>query len=68
VFDESGRELRDLFGYEDDAPCGTHVSALDLDGDSTDEIVLGEGMCPDQPAVVRIVDRQGRLISQWDAY
>jgi len=68
VFNNQGQELQNLFGYEDDAPCGTHVAAVDIDGDSRDEMVLGEGICPGQPPVVRIVDRAGRLINQWEAY
>jgi hypothetical protein len=68
VFDENGHELQNLFGYETEAPCGIHVAAIDLDGDSTDEIVLGEGICPDQPSIVRIINRTGKLISQWEAY
>jgi membrane protease YdiL (CAAX protease family) len=68
VFDDQGQELQNLFGYEDDAPCGIHVAALDIDGDSKDEIVLGEGVCPGQPSIVRIIDRSGQLLAQWEAY
>ncbi len=68
VFDDNGKELQNLFGYDYKSPCGTHVTALDLNGDATDEIVLGEGICRDQPPIVRIIDRKGHLISQWEAY
>jgi hypothetical protein len=68
VFDDQGQELQNLFGYEDESPCGIHVAGVDLDGDFIDEIVLGEGICPDQPSIVRIIDQNGKLIHQWDAY
>jgi len=68
VFDEEGIELQDFFGYQDESPCGTHVAAVDLDGDAVDEIVLGEGTCPDQPPIVRVIDRKGRIRFQWKAY
>jgi hypothetical protein len=68
IFDDQGKELQNFFGYEADSPCGIHVAGIDLDGDSVDEVVLGEGICPGQPEIVRIVDREGNLISKWHAY
>jgi membrane protease YdiL (CAAX protease family) len=68
VFDQNGRELQNFFGYEDEEPCGTHVAAVDVDGNLVDEIVLGEGICPGQPPIVRIVNRTGKLLAQWEAY
>jgi hypothetical protein len=68
LFNDHGEELQDFFGYESESPCGIHVAAIDFDGDSSDEIVLGEGICPDQPSTVRIVNRQGKLLSKWEAY
>jgi membrane protease YdiL (CAAX protease family) len=68
IFDGGGNEIDDFFGYEDPSPCGTHVAAVDIDGDAVDELILGEGICPGQPAVVRVLDRKKNLISRWKAY
>lgn len=68
VFDRLGRELYNFLAHEDPAACGGNLSTLDLNGDGRDEIVVGEGICPGRQSTVRIMDLDGRLLHQWDAY
>ena len=68
VFDRLGRELYNFLAHEDPAACGGNLSTIDLDGDGRDEVVVGEGICPGRRPTVRIMDLDGRLLYQWDAY
>ena len=68
VFDRLGRELYNFLAHEDPAACGGNLSTVDLNGDGRDEVVVGEGICPGRPPTVRIMDLDGRLLHQWDAY
>ena len=68
VFDRLGRELYNFLAYEDPAACGGNLSTIDLNGDGRDEVVVGEGICPGRRPTVRIMDLDGRLLHQWDAY
>ncbi|UCF35459.1 MAG: CPBP family intramembrane metalloprotease [Acidobacteriota bacterium] len=68
LLDSQGTILREFFAYERPLPCGANISAVDIDGDSRDELVLGEGSCPDQPSTIRIVTAEGKLLESWDAY
>lgn len=68
VFDRLGRELYNFLAHEDPAACGGNLSTIDLDGDGRDEVVVGEGICPGRRPTVRIMDLDGRLLHQWDAY
>ncbi|MEE8350248.1 MAG: CPBP family intramembrane glutamic endopeptidase [Acidobacteriota bacterium] len=68
VFDRSGHELYNFLAHEDPAACGGNLSTIDLNGDGRDEVVVGEGICPGRRPTVRIMDLDGRLLHQWDAY
>lgn len=68
VFDRQGRELYNFFAYQDPEACGSNVAAVDVNGDGTDEVVLGEGICRGRPPTVRILDLSGNLLDQWEAY
>lgn len=68
VFDRLGNELYNFLAHEDPAACGGNLSTIDLDGDGRDEVVVGEGICPGRRPTVRIIDLDGRLLHQWDAY
>jgi membrane protease YdiL (CAAX protease family) len=68
VFDRLGRELYNFLAYDDPAACGGNLSTIDLNGDGRDEVVVGEGICPGRRPTVRIMDLDGRLLHQWEAY
>lgn len=68
IYDARGGEVFGRVMYPDPDPCGSNVSALDVDGDGRDEMLLGEGVCRDAPATVRIFDSSGALLYRWDAY
>lgn len=48
--------------------CGANLGSLDMDGDGREEVLLGEGVCPGQPAIVSIRNHDGSLRAQWNAY
>ncbi|MDA2933675.1 hypothetical protein MYX82_04975 [Acidobacteria bacterium AH-259-D05] len=68
VFDRWGGELYNFLAHEDPAACGGNLSTIDVNGDGRDEVVLGEGICPGRRPTVRIIDLDGNLLYQWDAY
>lgn len=68
VFDRLGHELYNFLIHEDPAACGGNLSSIDLNGDGRDEVLVGEGICPGRLPTVRIMDLEGHLIYQWDAY
>ncbi len=43
--------------------CGSHIGSVDLNGDGTDEILLGEGTELGQPHLVRIYSLDGDLLN-----
>ena len=68
VFDRWGHELYNFLAHEDPAACGGNLSTIDINGDGRDEVVLGEGICPGSRPTVRILELDGNLLYQWDAY
>jgi hypothetical protein len=68
VYDNQGRKLRDFLAYQDRFSCGSHIAAVDINGDGEDELVLGEGTGPSRPSTVRILRLDGKLLQQWNAY
>jgi hypothetical protein len=68
IYDLGGNEIYSRLSHKDPSPCGSNVTAVDLDGDGNDELVLGEGVCRDSPARVRVEDFSGKLLYLWDAY
>ena len=68
VYDAQGQKLRDFLAYSDRLSCGSHIAAVDISGDGQDELVLGEGTGPARPSTVRIIQLDGKLLRQWDAY
>ncbi len=68
IFDLSGTKLYDFSASEDPKSCGSNIAAVDVDGDGKDELVLGEGIGPKRPPLVRICRLNGQLITQWKAY
>jgi hypothetical protein len=68
VFDLNGVKLRDFLAFEDPRSCGSNIAAVDIDGDGEDEVVLGEGIGPERPSLVRIYRLNGRLVKRWKAY
>ncbi len=68
VFDLAGKKLSDFFAFEDAGSCGSNIAAVDIDGDEQDELVLGEGVGPQRPSLVRTYRLNGRLLARWRAY
>lgn len=68
VFELNGRQLHEFFAYQDSQSCGSNIAAVDIDGDSIDELILGEGTCPNRAAMVRIYTLDGVFIRKWNAY
>ena len=67
-FDLKGEKLWAFFGFEDPDSYGSNIAAVDIDGDGEDELVLGEGIGPERPPMVRIVRLNGQLVTTWRAY
>ena len=68
VFDLNGEKLNDFFAFNDPKSCGSNIAAVDIDGDGEDELVLGEGIGPGRPPLVRIYRLNGQLVARWKAY
>ncbi len=68
VLDREGNQLSQFFADAEDPPCGCSIASLDVDGDQVDELVLGEGICPEQPPTVRVVDLDQNILAEWEAY
>jgi hypothetical protein len=63
-----GDIVHSFFPFQDDDCHGSNVAALDIDGDSRDEIILGEGIGRGRPARVRVLKTDGTLVASWLAY
>lgn len=68
VFSWEGDPITEFSAAGGPGVCGGNLAAVDTDGDGTDELILGEGICPSQPSTVRILTVEGELISSWNAY
>ena len=68
VFDLEGEKVFDFFAFEDAGSYGSNITAVDIDGDGQDELVLGEGVGPQRPSLVRTYRLNGRLLRRWTAY
>jgi hypothetical protein len=68
VLNLGGEILESFFPFQDEDCYGSNVAALDIDGDSRDEILLGEGIGRGRPPRVRILNRDGQLLASWLAY
>jgi len=54
------------FAYGDPSACGSHLVAVDTNGDGADEAVLGEGTCPGRRPTAQSIELSGHLIDKWD--
>lgn len=68
IFDLNGNQVGEFWSQDQEKSCGSNIAALDIDGDSIDELILGEGACPGQPSRVRIYRWDGILLHEWSAY
>ena len=67
-FDLKGGKLWTFFAFEDPDSYGSNIAAVDIDGDGEDELVLGEGIGPERPPLVRVIRLNGQLVASWKAY
>ncbi|RPJ82746.1 MAG: hypothetical protein EHM18_15340 [Acidobacteria bacterium] len=68
IFDLQGRKIGEFFAFNDPNTYGSNIAAVDVDGDSQDEIVLGEGIGPGRPYTVRIFRQDGQMLTKWEAF
>ncbi len=68
VTDLMGGDAASFVAFAGPGICGATLAAVDVDGDGRDEIVAGEGNCPDRPATVRILTLDGEPLHEWNAY
>ncbi len=68
VVDLNGRVRREFVAFNDRFACGSNIAAVNVDGQPGDELVLGEGIGPGRPPLVRIVDLDGRILNSFSAY
>jgi len=68
ILDLRGHKIGEFFAFNDPKTYGSNIAAVDVDGDSRDEIVLGEGIGPGRPYTVRIFSQDGQMLTKWDAF
>lgn len=68
VYSLSGELQKRLAPYEEKEPFGATLGSIDVDRDKVDELVMGSGVGPGQPATVRIVRLDGTIVTSWQAY
>ena len=68
VFDFEGKKVHDFFAFDDPNGYGSNIATVDIDADGKDEIVLGEGVGPERPSLVRVLRANGELVTAWEAY
>ena len=68
VFAVDGISRHSIIASQEHETYGSYIGSVDLNGDGTDEILLGEGTGPGQPHLVRIYSLDGDLLNQWKAY
>ncbi len=60
--------VRDMVPWESEGSCGANLSAVDIDGDGIDELVMGEGWGKGRPATIRILTLEGEILHTWNAF
>jgi Type II CAAX prenyl endopeptidase Rce1-like len=65
---EGLKKVRDMVPWESEGSCGANISAVDINGDGVDELVMGEGWGRGRPATIRILTLQGEILHTWDAF
>jgi hypothetical protein len=68
LFTLEGTRVEQFVAPDASSACGANVAAVDLDGDGREELVIGEGVGPARPALVRICRQDGKQIGRWQAY
>ena len=68
VFDLDGAMVSEFVAYDDEGACGANLGSVDVDGDGTDELIVGDGVGTSLPGKVRIHRLDGTLVAQWEAY
>ncbi len=66
VFSVDGRQVGAFEGGF--SSFSASLAAGDWDGDGQDEVFLGAGINPDGDYRVRVLDRNGRLLSEWSVF
>lgn len=67
-FDLNGEKLWDFLAFKDPQSFGSNLTAVDINGDGEDELVLGEGVGSGRLPLVRIYQLDGHPITEWNAY
>lgn len=67
-FSEEWVKIVDMAPWEDRESCGANLSALDVDGDGIDELIVGEGWGESRAPLVRVLTLEGDLLCRWRAF